>query len=148
MPFPNLEGRPRIFSAPEELQEKINEYFQFCDDKKESFTDSKGNVKIIQKPYTMSGLCVYLKINKDTLWEYGKKPGFSEVVKEAKSRVENYCEENTMSGKLNPIFSIFSLKNNFGWTDRIEVNTNTQPEQLTPDDIKDVLRKRNKGNKE
>jgi len=139
MTKPIVGGRPLAYETVEELQAKIEEYFTYCDEKKEISVNDKGHEKVIQKPYTMSGLCVYLKISKDTLWEYARKSEYAEIVKWAKSMVENYCEENTMAGKLNPIFSIFSLKNNFGWTDRIEVNTTTQPEQLSVNDIKKAL---------
>lgn len=140
MTVPGVGGRPFAFNSPEEMQEKINEYFAFCDTQKEIIATDKGNTKVIQKPYTISGLCVFMGITKETISQYAKKPEYAPIIAQAKARVENYCEENTMAGKLNPIFSIFSLKNNFGWTDRVEINTNSSPEQLTPEEIQRQLK--------
>jgi len=137
-------GRPFAFNSPEEMQKKIEAYFNYCDEQKETIISDKGNIKVIQKPYTISGLCLYLGITRETINQYSKKLEYAAILANAKSKVENYCEENTMSGKLNPIFSIFSLKNNFGWTDRIEVNSNSQPEQLNASDIKKVLGRKGK----
>lgn len=139
MTVPIKGGRPKAFNSPEELQTLLDEYFDYCDNEKEIITDSKGNMKSIQKPYTMSGICVYLDISAETWSDYSKKPEFSETIKKARKKVENYCEENTITGRLNPIFSIFSLKNNFGWVDKIDVNTTTSSEQLKEDDIQSRL---------
>ena len=148
MTVPIKGGRPKAFNSPKELQRLLDEYFDYCDNDKEIITDSKGNIKSIQKPYTMSGICVYLDIHADTWNEYSRKPEFSETIKKARKKVENYCEENTITGRLNPIFSIFSLKNNLGWVDKFEVNTTNQPEQLTTDDIKSKINAiRKEGNK-
>jgi len=132
-------GRPRAFSGPEQLQGLVDEYFDYCDSEKEIITDSKGQIKSIQKPYTITGLCVYLSITRETWSQYSKNPEFMPITAAAKVRVENYTEENTMLGKLNPIFSIFSLKNNFGWVDKMEIHNTNTDEQLTPDDINTTL---------
>lgn len=148
MTVPIKGGRPKAFDNPEELQTLLNNYFDYCDKDIETITDSKGNIKIVHKPYTMSGICVYLDIHPDTWSEYNKKSEYSETIKKARKKVENYCEENTMTGRLNPIFSIFSLKNNFGWVDKIDINTTNQPDQLTTDDIKSKINAiRKEGNK-
>jgi len=135
MTVPIKGGRPKAFNSPEELQEAINEYFEYCDSQKEISINDKGQTKVIQKPYTISGLCVFLDITRETLNEYSKKQEYSDTIKKARQIVESYVEENSLIGRLNPVVSIFNLKNNFGWVDKIEVNTNTGNEQLTQDDI-------------
>ncbi len=129
-------GRPRVFNNPEELEQGIIDYFKWIDDtnKERKLMDEKP------KPYTLSGICVYLDIAKDTFWEYAKKPGFSESVKRAKARVENYVEEGLLNGSVNAIGAIFNLKNNFGWTDKIDINTNKEPETLDKDNIQERLK--------
>ena len=77
-----------------------------------------------EKPYTITGLCLYLDICRDTLIEYEKREEFIDTIKRAKNKVENYVEENSLMGKLNPTVSIFNLKNNFGWKDKQEIETN------------------------
>lgn len=98
-------GRPRKISEKEELQNKINNYFEECEKNKE--------------PYTITGLCMALDICRDTLCEYAKKDEFSDTIKKAKLKVENYLEKHliTDSGTTG---IIFNLKNNFGWKDKQE----------------------------
>lgn len=97
------------YKTEEELQEGINKYFQDCDDR--------------EKPYTMSGLAESLEIDRDTLVNYGKRDLFSALIKKAKRKVERQLEENALMGKANATFTIFNLKNNYGWQDKTEVET-------------------------
>jgi hypothetical protein len=135
MTVPILGGRPLAFETPEEMETKIYEYFACCDEQKEISVNDKGQSKVIQKPYTISGLCIYLGISKETWSQYLKRPEYTEITAMAKLQVENYVEENSLMGKINPVMSIFNLKNNFGWTDRFEVSANAQTEQLSSADI-------------
>lgn len=142
MTVPGVGGKPLKFT-PEELETKIVEYFKYVDEenvqrKLRRFEGEK------LKPYTVTGLCVYLDIHKETLIEYGKRPEYTEAVKRAKQRVENYVEEGLLNGSINPIGGIFNLKNNFGWVDRLDINATSQPEQLTPSDIRQQLQDRKK----
>ena len=73
-------GRPNKITEKKELQEKIDKYFKECDNKSE--------------PYTITGLCIALDICRDTLCEYAKKEEFSDTIKKAKLRVENYLEKS------------------------------------------------------
>ncbi len=121
----------KAFNSPEELEKLINKYFDYCDSQKEEVKNAKGEtVKIMQKPYTISGLCVYLGIHRDTLNEYSHKDEYSDTIKKAKSRVENYAEEGLLAGKLNTIGTIFSLKNNFKWQDKQEIEHTGKVEGL------------------
>lgn len=140
MTVPGVGGAPLKYT-PEELEIKIVEYFKYVDEenvqrKLRRFEGEK------LKPYTVTGLCVYLDICKDTLIDYGKRPEYAEAVKRAKQRVENYVEEGLLNGSINAIGGIFNLKNNFGWVDKIDINATSQPEQLTPNDIQRHLQNR------
>lgn len=104
-------GRPRAFKNVEEVEEKINAYFDYCEKK--------------DKPYTMSGLAYYLGIDRRTLLNYSKVEDYFPLIKKARDRVQMQLEENALSNKANPTFTIFNLKNNFDWKDKVEVkNTN------------------------
>lgn len=111
-----MEGRPKKFTDPDVMSEKIDNYFSSCDDKKD-------------EPYTVTGLCLYLGMDRVTLLDYEADPMFSSAIKRAKQRVENYTEKRALLGKANPTFAIFSLKNNFGWKDKTEVETNDVSKQ-------------------
>ena len=102
-------GRPKIFKSVEEVEEKINAYFKYCEDK--------------DKPYTMSGLAYYLDVDRRTIVNYTKEEEFFPAIKRARDRVQMQLEENALLNKGNPTFTIFNLKNNFDWKDKIETNT-------------------------
>ena len=99
-------GRPKIFNDVKEVEEKINAYFNYCEEK--------------ENPYTMSGLAYYLGISRQTLVNYSNQDQFFDTIKKARDRVQMQLEENALSNKANPTFTIFNLKNNFDWKDKIE----------------------------
>lgn len=94
-------GRPLKFQSVEELQEKIDAYFVKCDEDKE--------------PYTITGLALALDTWRSVLCDYEEKDEFSNTIKKAKARVENYAEKKLYGG--NPAGPIFALKN-FNWSDK------------------------------
>lgn len=114
-------GRPLKWESPEEITEIIDSYFE---------ETSKDEI-------TLTGLCLALETNKQTLANYQEKPEFNHIINIAKMRIENAYEislrKNGRSG------DIFALKN-FGWSDRQEiehsgkidsdVNVNEQREKL------------------
>lgn len=95
--------RQRIFKSPEELELKINAYF-------------KGKE---YNELTITGLCLHLGINKDTFYEYAKRPEFKPIIDMARLRVENSYE--IALRKNGGAENIFALKN-FGWKDRQEID--------------------------
>ena len=99
-------GRPKAFKSAEEVEEKINAYFNYCEEK--------------EKPYTMSGLAYYLEVSRQTLVNYSYEDEYFDTIKKARDKVQMQLEENALSNKANPTFTIFNLKNNFDWKDKIE----------------------------
>ena len=41
-----------------------------------------------------------------------------------KDKIQRQLEENALKGKSNAQFTIFNLKNNYGWNDRQEIEAN------------------------
>lgn len=107
-------GRPLKFESAEELEQKANEYFSMCDEK--------------EKPYTITGLALALDCDRLTLINYEKKEEFFNTIKKIKLRVENYAEEQLMSGKGNTAGVIFNMKNNYGWKDKTETEATVKQE--------------------
>lgn len=101
-------GRPLKFATAEELQSKVDAYFAACIDNK--------------KPYTITGLALSLDTSRETLCDYQARDGFSDTVKKAKLRCENYAEEMLLMGS-NAAGAIFALKN-YGWSDKQQVDIN------------------------
>ena len=99
-------GRPRKYERVEDMEEVINEYFKKCDS--------------AEMPYTVSGLALALGMTRETLLRYEEKDIFSDTIKRAKQKIEEYVETRLfVSGIATGV--IFNLKNNFGWKDKTEV---------------------------
>jgi len=156
--MPDVGGRPRKFSTPEELQRLVDAYFAECDPHisthKVPITPANGS-KLAwreeeyiteQEPYLITGLAIALGTTRDTLLDYenglyddlfdpdtdegqAQKLRFSDTIKAAKARCQMFAERHLFMGK-NPTGSIFSLKNNYGWKDKSEVDNNNTGEVI------------------
>lgn len=112
-------ARHKLYSSVEEMEKIINEYFKMCD---------KKNI-----PYTISGLAYALDMDRKSLLNYSKDEKFFPTLKKAKQKIEQQLEENALCGKANSTFTIFNLKNNYGWQDKTEMEIKRDPiEDLTP----------------
>ena len=126
----------------DDIENKVNDYFNYCNEN--------------SKPFTMSGLALFLDCSRMTLYQYENelikfnniseedKKRIIDTVKRAKRMVEAFQEEQLFLGK-SPVGTIFSLKNNFNWKDAQEINNNTTVstsnpiQQLTTEEIKQLL---------
>lgn len=120
-PKKNPVGRPLAFKSVEELQAKIDEYFEWCDNRTiESWTEKQGKKIVnVPAPYTMSGLARRLNISRETLVQYSHKDKFSDALICAREKVQEDVENRLMETK-NEKGAMFNLKNNFGWKDKSE----------------------------
>ncbi len=128
-------GRPRKYTKAEEMQYKIDKYFESCfkpeiNEKGKVQRDVYGNIKMKQvKPFTVTGLALALDMDRRTLLNYSEKEEFFPTIKKAKLKIENYLEERLIEDT-STTGIIFNLKNNYGWKDKIEnVNVNTNYEE-------------------
>lgn len=97
-------GRPPKFKSTEDMQMLIDAYFLKCE------TDGE--------PITVTGLALALDTTRETLMDYENNDKFSDTVKRAKTKVQNYAERMLYLGK-SAAGPIFALKN-FGWSDKSE----------------------------
>jgi len=109
-----LDGQRKKFEDINLLRVAIDDYFEDCDERR--------------APYTVSGLALALETNRKTLMNIQKADyytnDFKQLVSLAKQKILSRTEEGMLSGHLNATGSIFTLKNNFGYVDKIEqVNT-------------------------
>jgi hypothetical protein len=112
----NEGGRPPFYSNSIELQNKIDEYFNGCPDKKE-IVAGNGTVKL--SIYTISGLAYYLGFeSRQSFYAYEDKVEFSYTIKRARLRIEMNYEQNLQFN--NATGSIFALKN-MDWSDKSEI---------------------------
>lgn len=116
----NDTGRPEKFFDPKEMEKAGMAYIEDCRANKE--------------PITITGLCLWLGTTRDTLMEYQRKQEFSDTIKRLKLHAENFCEEYLYNPNGRAVVgAIFALKN-FGWSDKMEIETRTTSEALTAEE--------------
>lgn len=133
-------GRPLKFESVGDLQIAINAYFDACDPHiVQRVIDGGVNqhgetiwlkraVMTEQEPYTVSGLARALGISRQALLDYGEREEFIDTVAAAKERCHEYAEKQ-LFGKAQS-GAAFSLKNNWGWKDRQEIDHTTDGQPL------------------
>ncbi len=105
-----LPGQQKKFTDYKALKEAIEAYFEDCDERR--------------APYTISGLAYTLECSRRMLLNIQKEDHYSNDFKQlislAKQKILQRTEENALNGQYNAAASIFTLKNNFGYVDKIE----------------------------
>lgn len=120
-------SKPR-YSTPEEMQEKIDAYFEECkgillkDHNGDPILDRWGNPVFLDKrPPTVTGLALALGFKtRRALQLYKAKKAFTDTILEAKSRIELYNEE-MLYDRDGAKGAMFNLQRNFaGWQEEKE----------------------------
>lgn len=116
-------GRPPLFSSPDDLDNRVVEYFGlFNKGVTEEERETKG-IAIYENRPTITGLCLFLGFeSRQSFYEYEKKPDFTYTIKRARVKIENIYE-NMLIHKNTATGAIFALKN-FDWNDnqKIEIS--------------------------
>jgi len=128
-------GRPPKYESVEDMQRIIDLYFIAIEVNKakhhyesinlEGFSEEDVAVidAVTEEKPLVSGLALMLDMTTETFRQYGNTQGtkdseFSSTVKKAKQRIEKHLEGRLDGG--NVIGTIFNLKNNFAWKDKVE----------------------------
>jgi hypothetical protein len=114
-------GRPLKFKTPEELQIKIDKYFD----------------ETPQEECTITGLAMALDTYRDLLCNYEERDEFYDTIKKAKQRVENAYEKRLI--KRGSGGDIFALKN-FGWVDKREIDQDIKGSITISEEDKKMLK--------
>ena len=104
-----MKTKDTLFNNPLELQDKIDAYFQHCEDSKKVYELRNGDIKIRQEFPSMAGLTVWLGCSRDTLYSYinleDKASQDEEVTKQisdtllnARERIKKSLVQASMSG--------------------------------------------------
>ena len=126
-------GRPAKYKTAEEIQLKIDKYFNEDLPTRTAYT-SKGEPYEVPCP-TITGLALYLGFeSRQSLYDYIKRGEFSYTIKKAATLIEKHYEELTQSGIST---AIFALKN-FGWKDKTEVEQTNYNVELSDADRKKI----------
>lgn len=118
----DLGGRPPYYKTSEELQEKINEYFNGGLKKRTIIVGKGENKEAIEVPVpTISGLAYFLGFeSRKSFYDYESRDGFLYTIKRARLFIEQEYEEQLQVG--NTTGAIFALKN-MGWIDKTEIES-------------------------
>lgn len=121
----NAGGRPLKYT-PDDFSKRINRYFNsisyyedVLNDAGEPAIDIDGEkiIKVVYAtPPSILGMCLSIGINRETLLEYSNREQFSDTIKQAKAKVEQYLGDQ-LNRTTQVAGIIFNLKNNFGWKD-------------------------------
>lgn len=132
---PEKRGRPRIHTewTPELLQERAQEYFKQCDDRRKQVATMAGIVSVANpRPYTVEGLCCYLKISVVTFRAWRKnEDSLGEKAAMLHQLITANRVEGALEGTQNASFARFMLTNNApeDYKEKVEVE-NTVSEEV------------------
>lgn len=102
------------FSDPALLEEQVEAYFRHCEESKKVYELKNGDVKIRQEFPTMTGLAVWLRCSRETLYSYinqDDKPDsldretikkLSDTLSYARNRIAMSLSQTSMSGDADP----------------------------------------------
>lgn len=103
--------KPKV-KSDEELQARLNDYFQHCAE--------TGQIPTVEEMAMSTGYC------QSTIWDWevGRKGGFTgstgEIIKKAKEFLKTFDAKLVISGKLNFLAYCFRAKNYYGMSDKSE----------------------------
>ena len=100
-----MAGQPRKY-MPEPLRDKFIEYILYCTD-----NDRLASIE---------GFSLFAKMNSDTYYAYKNMDEYSVAIKEIEETLLDYTMQKGYSAR-NPAFTIFYMKNKFGWVDKTEI---------------------------
>ena len=103
-------GRPLKFNSVEELEKKIEEFYDYCEER--------------ELPLTFERLAVFLEVDRKTVYNYSEKEEFFPTFKRVRDRIQADLMEKGLCGSINPTFGIFCLKN-YGYSDKQEIEATT-----------------------
>jgi len=151
-------GRPNIYT-PEELVTEVNKYFKWCNDNpviKQDFVKSGQNagkkVSIeIDTPYTLEGLCIFLKVSTQYLRDLKAaiKHNTNEKLKEEFSKyslvlkyIYNRVSAQRLQGGMTGLYNPLIVSRLEGLSDKQEVKQETNANisvNVTDPKLKDKL---------
>jgi hypothetical protein len=125
-------SRPLKFQTVEELQQAIDGYFEGI---KETLYINADGVHIYE-PLTITGLALALDTTRQTLMDYENRDEFTDTIKKAKTRIENYAEKRLFGTA--PTGAIFALKN-YGWKDKTESDITSGGKEISGKTVTNLI---------
>jgi len=79
------------FRNAKDLEERINQYFDSCLTSKIDMETGLPKLVVVNPP-TLSGLALFLNVNRATIWNYSKREEYVNVINWAKERIHSFNE--------------------------------------------------------
>jgi hypothetical protein len=118
-------GRAPIFSSPDDLWTACAEYFEWVEanplweDKVTSFQGVNTHEPIAKmRAMTISGLCIFLDIDRATWADYGRREGFSAIT----TRVEEIIRTQKFAGAAADLLNPNIIARDLGLADKSELS--------------------------
>lgn len=131
---PKKKGRGTFFENEDEFREWALKYFELC-----------INLEVVP---TISGLCTYMNINRDTLYGHASNPNsmFYTVCRQAIDYCHFTLESGASESKINNVAYIFQAKNYFDMKDtqEVRVQAHTNQELNSPETLKALQEQKEK----
>ena len=141
-------GRPKKYTK-KTLEAAVEGYFASISRKVQAvdgsrrplYNDAGEPIRVTEyvRPPTVSGLCLYLGIDRSTWQNYADRklhPELAGIAAAAKMRMEAYLEEELLTREKNVQGLIFNLQNNYGWREKREVELGGETRQAVADSAK------------
>lgn len=132
-------GRHPIFAAPDDLWSAVVEYFEWVDDnpllEEKVFNGKDGIARATiakMRAMTISGLCIFLDIDRKTWDAYRDRPDFTHIV----TRAEEIIREQKFSGAAADLLNPNIIARDLGLADKQE-HTGKDGADLIPEDRTD-----------
>ena len=135
-----LMARPRKFRSPKALEEKWEEFKEYCNNRTVlSHEFSSKNSEFVSAElkrsvtYTIEGFCVYTGISRSTFYEiYGEDERFSDIVTRMKEECEADAREKFELGVIpSQLAGLWMSK--YGYSTRQDVNAKVEPSEKLAD---------------
>lgn len=124
-------GRPTEYD--DEIRLKAIEYVSICDDTEE---DKENRIARKVRLPSIEGLAYYIKVNKDTIYEWCKvHPEFSDVIDDLRAKQADRLLNNGLAGTYNPTIAKVLLTKH-GYRDAVDTDITTKGEKVTTGDPK------------
>lgn len=122
-------GRDKLFATPELLWEAAKEYFEWCDNNpvlKEDYVGKDANrvERQLQRPYTISGLCVYIDASRQWWNEFRSNASKDFLV--VLSRIEEIIYSQKFDGAAVGVFNQSIIARDLGLVERTESKVNVE----------------------
>jgi hypothetical protein len=147
-------GRDKLFKTPKLLWEAACEYFQWCDDNPWQKTEAtiginKNDIKTIptERPYTLSGLALYLNASSSYWREFRKNKNLSKDFLSIITRIEEIIYTQKFEGAAVGAFNSNIIARDLGLKEKSEIEqTNPKEPDLSNLSYEELLKLKEQDN--